>query len=155
MIIGNSQDSNLVGDLRGINNGLTSCMQKLQETFDSQNNLDYITDIVTILKHKNLQESYYETLLEDYSDFENDSDEFLREVHEDNYNKLNQLIENARAEMLSEAQLSGSLKPVVGLSLPLLKVFWVKNVFKDFIATQVATEPSVKIGIERQDLKDK
>lgn len=147
------EHSNLVGGLKGLNNGITACITKLQETFDSEKSLNYLTDIATILQHNNLNESYMDILMEDYSDANEDND-LLREMHMNNYDKLSQLMENAREEILSEYQMSGSLKPVVGLTLPLLKIYWIKNIFKDFISTQVATEPSVKIGIKKEYLED-
>lgn len=151
----NIAEGGVVGGLNGIHNGLAECLNKLNETFDATNNLDYAGDIVKILKHGPLFESYVNTLLEDYQvEEDNGENSFLVERQDANFGKLQQLIENSRTAILQEANMTGNLKPIVGLTLPLLKLYWIKNVFKDFIPTMVATQPDVKIGIEREYIID-
>lgn len=137
----------------------SQCLNQLQETFNVKN-IDYATDIVKILRHEDLCESYMGTLLEDYaasSPVVSNSAEgaaLAESLHANNNRKLEQLMENSRSAMLSEAQASGSLKPIVGLTMPLLKLYWIKNVYKDFIPTVVATQPTIKVGIERKYIQN-
>lgn len=153
MYLGNN-GTGMTGSLSGNSYaGLVQCLTKLQETFDSEFQLDYARDVVNILSHKNLLESYNNVLLEDYADVKS-SNAFEQELQAGNFKQLEEQFEMSRNALLDEATLSGNLKPVVGLTLPLLKVYWIKNVFKDFIPTQVATEQTFKIGLEREYIID-
>lgn len=150
-------NNGLTGSFSGGNKGFKQTLNRLSETFEN-NNLNYAQHITTILQSRQLNEAYMNTLLEDYAEDQdlNESAEgyadFLQERHAVNYKNLISLFENSRNTILSEAQTSGSLKPIVGLTLPLLKLYWIKNIFKDFIPVIVAKENTVKIGIERQVL---
>lgn len=64
-------------------------------------------------------------------------------MHRRNAQKLDALFENAREKILSESY-SANLNPIVGLTFPLLKRYWVNCVYKDFVPTEVATQPVVK-----------
>ena len=151
-------NNGLTGSFSGGNKGFKQTLTRLAETFESKN-LNYAQGITTILQSRQLNEAYMNTLLDDYADenltessMDGDCGDFLQEQHAVNYKNLISLFENSRNAILSEAQTSGSLKPIVGLTLPLLKLYWIKNIFKDFIPVIVAKENTVKIGIERQVL---
>jgi hypothetical protein len=163
MIINNSNTTPMVGDLTGVANlGFNQMMTKLAETFDSGNtHLHYLKNIDVILEHSTLNESYKEVLLEDYTDAMSNlaeskgpGSDTAKQLHKLNYAKLQQLMENSREDLLNESQQTGSLLPMVGLTLPLLKLYWIKNVYKDIIPTVVSTQKDVKIGIEREYLMD-
>ncbi len=130
--------------------GFTQTLSRLSESFASEHNLDYAKDIGNIIQYENLLEQYKEILLEDYvtAPINNDAG-----MHQRNALKLDQMFENARKEILSESY-SSNLNPIVGLTFPLLKRYWVNCVYKDFIPTEVATAPVVNIGIERLYLQD-
>lgn len=142
-----------------VNKGFRQTLTNLAETFQAKN-LDYVTDITSILKIDSLRESYMDVLFEDYEQASTlqESTELTEDfadtlIKQDNA-KLKQLAESSIQEMLSEAQLSNQLKPIVGLTLPLLKLYWVKNVFKDFIKTEVVKEHDFIRSIERQYVDD-
>lgn len=136
-------------------------MTKLHESFDAAGtNLHYLKDAATILEHKNTNDSYKAILLEDYNDpmsmlaESNPNFELVKKLHDANYVKLQKLVENSRIEMLDESSQTGSLLPMVGLTLPLLKLYWIKNVYKDVIPTVVSPKKVFKIGVEREYLMD-
>lgn len=152
-----NSNSSVTGSLNGISNGLQQCLTKLNETFQAEaGHLHHVSDIKRILQSRDLNEAYMNTLLEDYSDkgMLAESTALTESVAEGMLNEDNatfrKLLENTRNDILNEAQLSGELKPIVGLTMPLLKLYWVKNVFKDFIPTEVAEDVAFKKGIERQ-----
>ena len=158
MIINNS---GVTGSLSmSDNNGFKQTLAKLSETFESTQNLDYVSDLTRIMKHKNLSETYMSVILEDYADASTlsesttETNEVASYMATQNNAKLRQLMENSRTALLNEAQMSGELKPIVGLTMPLLKLYWVKNVFKDFISTEVAEDYVIKRAIERQYVED-
>ena len=151
----------LVGEMTGNQiNGFKQMMVKLQESFSSSGtNLNYLTNFNTILEHKNLSENYMEILMEDYdSDFVSDQSllkesanaDLCQNLNAGNYTKLQALMQNSCKELLQESQQTGSLLPVVGLTLPLLKLYWIKNVWKDLIPTAVTPTQSFMKGIERE-----
>lgn len=113
------------------------------------------TDIVT---NDALFEQYKEgivgdVLSEDASgSFSSISDEFgFFAKHAE---KLDQLIENSRNEMVTEATSIGQLQPIVATTLPILKKEYLECNFKDAIPTVVATKPIVNIAYERKFLAD-
>lgn len=129
--------------------GFKGMLTKLSETFSSQYQLDYISDISTIMKHQGTINDYNSILLEDYMNCETADPEF----HRLNGLKLQQLCENSRKAILSESSVA-SLNPVVGLTFPLLKRFWVECEYKDFIPTEVATTPAFNLAIKKEYIQD-
>lgn len=159
--INNTEPTPLVGDVTGNpNNGFKQMMVKLQESFAaSGTNLNYLTNFKTILEHENLSESYMEILMEDYDTEtvtgtnllkESTNNDLCQNLNAGNYNKLQAIMQNSCKELLTESQQTGSLLPVVGLTLPLLKLYWIKNVWKDLIPTVVAPSQTFTKGIERE-----
>ena len=159
-----NENTSSIGSLNGINNGFRQCLEKLSETFNMKN-LDYVSNITQILRHRDLCETYMDTLLDDYgsvgsvlteSAYDNGTQmgEFVNELTVKNNALLREFAELSREAMLNEAQLSGELKPIVGLTLPLLKLYFVKCIFKDFIPTEIAHDVVIKRAVERQYIED-
>ena len=71
-----------------------------------------------------------------------------------NADKLDQLVNNTRDEMVAEAANVGQLVPIVALTLPILKKEYLAMNFKDVLQTVVADKPDIKIAYERKFLKD-
>ncbi len=130
--------------------GFTQTLSKLSETFASEHNLDYAKNIGDIIQYQGLLENYKDVLMGDYMSANVQGD---MGMHRRNAQKLDALFENAREKILSESY-SANLNPIVGLTFPLLKRYWVNCVYKDFVPTEVATQPVVKIAIERLYLQD-
>ena len=151
-------ENNKIGSLNGgLNSGLKQTLNLLNETFAGMpGNLNPVTDFMKIIETRQLSESYMNILTQDYAEKgELSESTHLTESAADvmaskNNETLKQLMENARKDILNEAQMTGSLKPIVGLTMPLLKLYWVKNVFKDFIPTEVAEDVAFTRAIERQ-----
>ncbi len=150
-------DINVTGSLNGVNSGLKQCLTKLNETFaGSAGHFNPVTDFTRIMQNKALNETYMDILTEDYAEkgmlVESTglTEQTADEMTTTNNATFRKLLENTRNDILNEAQTSGQLKPIVGLTMPLLKLYWVKNVFKDFISTEVAENVAFKRAIERQ-----
>ena len=141
------------------NRGFRQMLTKLSEAFEGRS-LDYVDDVKTILKRRDLKESYFNILMEDYNEAGTlqestaMTEDIASQIIAENNSKLRELAEHSVTQMLNEAQMSGSLKPIVGLTLPLLKLYWVKNVFKDFISTEIAKEVAFYRAVERQYVID-
>ena len=71
-----------------------------------------------------------------------------------NAQKLEQLIENSRQVMVTEASTVGQLSPIVTVTMPLLKKEYILNQFKDMVHNLVSPVPIIKYGYERRFLKD-
>ncbi len=159
MIINDGSQHSSVSALRGNSNAaLAQTMNRLSETFKMKG-LNPIKDIDKILSTKEYLDEYYNILLGDYSDnhlnlSEGADLELGTALHDEGYTNLMKLMENTREMVLSESQQTGSLLPIVGLSMPLMKLYWIKNVYKDLIPVQVAKEQTVKVGVEREYLQD-
>lgn len=138
-----------VGEFSGRNNqGLVESLSRLQEAF-SVKNLDYIKDISTIVSLTDLNESYKDILLEDYAADTANMAGNSSVLQEKNFEKLEALMEMARTELISESSIN-TIEPIVGLTFPLLKLYWIKNIFKDFIPTVTSDKPAFVLGLERR-----
>lgn len=157
MIINSSKSTPMVGDLAGSDvSGFQQMLVKLYESFDTKG-LHYLSDIKQILEHKDTQSEYTDILLEDYADnltTAEQSNPIAKRLQEANVARLQALVENSSVEMINESSQTGSLLPMVGLTLPLLKLYWIKNVWKDIIPTVVSPDEVFKLGIEREYLMD-
>lgn len=131
-------------------------MRELREQFSSVHGIDPIADISKVLVHRNLSEEYDQLLFNDYqsSTLSESADTFASSVHEANINMFNQLLENSKSALRESAGI-GALKPVVGLTLPLLKRYWIENAYKDIVPTEIPVKPVFKVGIEKKYLLDK
>lgn len=147
----NVANSAIGGFVENSDSGFSSMLSRLDEAMSSQFQLNYAKDIVNILEHTNSTEAYKDIILEDYSSYAPSQD--MYNVHKRNIVKFEQLMENSRNALLEES-LSSSLNPVVGLTFPLLKRYWVNCIYKDVLPTEVATAPVTKIGIETQYIED-
>lgn len=150
MILDENSKVNFVGGFNGtLNEGFISTLTKLQESFSSVNHLDYIKNIGTIMGVSSLSESYKNILLEDYSADLAEMGEELSPLQEQNFQKLEALVEMAKEEIVNESGIN-NLDPIVGLTFPLLKLYWIKNVFKDFVPTVTANKPAFILGLEKR-----
>ena len=99
-------------------NGINSLM----EGFKTQYGLDPLNNIRDILENDVLCEQYKEALLGDV--FEADfNDEYLNLMPE----KLDQLFENTKDEIITENYGVGQMSPIVGYTLPILKKNYIKS----------------------------
>lgn len=127
-------------------NGINSLM----EGFKTQYGLDPLNNIRDILENDVLCEQYKEALLGDV--FEADfNDEYLNLMPE----KLDQLFENTKDEIITENYGVGQMSPIVGYTLPILKKNYIECHGKDIVMTEVPSKPVIKIAFERKFLKDK
>lgn len=150
MILDNNSNVKFVGGFsNNENQGFVSTLTRLQESFSSLNHLDYIKNVDTIMGVPTLAESYKEMLLEDYSADLQAIANNLSPLQENNFEKIETLYEMAKSEIINEAGIN-NLEPVVGLTFPLLKLYWIKNVFKDFIPTVTADKPAFILGLEKR-----
>lgn len=131
-------------------------MKQLREQFSTVHGIDPITDVSKILTHRSLTEQYDELMFNDYqnSSLSENANAFSTSVHEANILMFNQMLENSKMALREQAGI-GALKPVVGLTLPLLKRYWIENAYKDIVPTEVPIKPVFKVGIEKKFLIDK
>lgn len=127
-------------------NGVLSLM----EGFRSAYSMDACDDFMKIMKNDTLNEQYKESLIGD----------ILAEGFEDPYlammpEKLEQLYENSRTNIIEESYGVSTMSPIVGYSLPILKKTFLQCNAKDIVMTEVASKPVVKIAFERKFLRDK
>lgn len=118
------------------------------ENFRNNESLDPMEDILKILKVDALRESYKHELLSDVLE-ESFEDPYMDSLPE----KLDQLFENTQLEIVKEN--TGTLNPIVGFTLPILKKSFLECHGKDIVMTEVAPSPIVKMAFERKFLKDK
>lgn len=123
--------------------------KRMFNDFTVREGLDPVHDLTRILSSDSVAESYKEDLIGD----------ILSESFSDSYydllpQKLNQLFENTREEIINES-FTGTLLPIVGYSLPLLKKSFLECVSKDIVITEIPKEPIIKLQFERKFLKDK
>lgn len=131
-------------------------MKQLREQFSTVHGIDPITDINKVLLHRTLSEEYDEILFNDYqtSSLSESANPFSSAVHEANIAMFNQMLDNSKKALMESAGI-GALRPVVGLTLPLLKRYWIENAYKDIVPTEVPVKPVFKVGIEKKVLIDK
>ena len=131
------------------NIGFAQTMATLSESMGLQK-VQY-TDVSTILNNRALKSGYMSALLEDYvTDIEKVADASLANpLSENHIDALELLIENSAEQLLSEA-FSSNLTPLVGLTFPLLKINWLKNIYKDIIPTVTSDSPVFNLTIEKK-----
>lgn len=127
-------------------NGVLSLM----EGFRAAYSIDACDDFMKIMKNDTLNEQYKESLIGD----------ILAEGFEDPYlammpEKLEQLYENSRTNIIEESYGVSTMSPIVAYSLPILKKTFLQCNAKDIVMTEVASKPVVKIAFERKFLRDK
>lgn len=127
-------------------NGVLSLM----EGFRAAYSMDACDDFMKIMKNDTLNEQYKEGLIGD----------ILAEGFEDPYlammpEKLEQLYENSRTNIIEESYGVSTMSPIVAYSLPILKKTFLQCNAKDIVMTEVASKPVVKIAFERKFLRDK
>jgi hypothetical protein len=131
-------------------------MRQLREQFSTVHGIDPIADIAKVLMHRSLAEEYDQLMFDDYqsSSLNESADAFTASVHGANIAMFNQMVDNSKKALMESAGI-GALKPVVGLTLPLLKRYWIENAYKDIVPTEVPVKPVFKVGIEKKVLIDK
>ena len=139
--------------------------QNLRATAESFNNSSlkaFGSDIAQIVTTEAFWQQYKEELFGDVlganyeSAFDTAGDGAAMESFSmANGAKLEQMVENSRQEMVTEASNVGMLSPIVAATLPILKKEYILNQFKDMIHTVVAPQPIIRYTYERRFLKDK
>lgn len=166
----NKGNIKMTGDLSGTleSSGIYHTFEKLQEHF-GVSGMNAIQQATQILGHEQTCKEYMNILLEDVDPQGDATQSMLNESANNNtivkgfgeqnatrnYDILTKLMENAKDQMLSEGAVSGAIYPHLGLTLPLLKLYYIKNVYKDIIPTEVAPDFSWEVGIERPYILDK
>ena len=122
----------------------------LMEGFRSTYSLDVCDDFSKIIRNDSLNEQYKEALIGDVLE-ENFEDPYLAMLPE----KLEQLYENTRVNIIEESYGVAQMSPVVGYSLPIMKKTFIEGNAKDIVMTEVPSKPVVKMAFERKFLKNK
>ena len=127
-------------------NGINSLM----EGFKTNYGLDPLNNIRDILENDVVCEQYKDALIGDVlnSDF---GDDYLNLMPQ----KLEQLFENTKDEIVQENYGVGQMYPIVGYTLPVLKKNYIECHGKDIVMTEVPSKPVIKLAFERKFLKDK
>ena len=128
------------------------------EAFQQKYQLNPVFEFTRIIQNDMLFDAYKESLFSDLLDptmetsfaHADDGSGFMSV----NADKLDQLVNNTRDEMVAEAANVGQLVPIVALTLPILKKEYLAMNFKDVLQTVVADKPDIKIAYERKFLKD-
>lgn len=122
-------------------------LETVFESLKTTVRMDPMEDAIKMMKSDTVVESYREELYGDIS----------LEQHNDNYTsmmreKLDQLFENTRYEIVRENV--GTLNPIVGYTMPILKKSFLECHSKDVVLTEVAPAPIINQVFERKFLKD-
>lgn len=129
------------------------------ENFKQKYQINPVNNLTDIITNDVLFESYKSDFFDDvlngsmessFAHFDVDDSGYMA-LHSD---KLDQLIDNTRDELVTEASTIGQLSPIVALTLPILKKEYLEMNFKDVLQTVVADKPVVNIAYERKFLKD-
>lgn len=117
------------------------------ESLKTTSRMDPMEDAVKMMKSDAVVESYREDLFQDVSleQFQDDYTSLMRD-------KLDQLFENTRYEIVRENV--GTLNPIVGYTMPILKKSFLECHSKDVVLTEVAPAPIINQVFERKFLKD-
>lgn len=127
-------------------NGVISLM----EGFRASYSMDACDDFMKIAKNDVLNEQYKEALMGDILN-ESFEDPYLAMIPE----KLEQLYENTRTNIIEESYGVSTMSPIVAYSLPILKKTFLQCNAKDIVMSEVASKPVIKIAFERKFLRDK
>jgi len=122
----------------------------LVENFKSHYSINPITGLLSILMMDTLREDYKEQLLGDIDMGQIDDPYYSMHPQ-----KLDQLFENTSLQLVEESMDIGTLSPIVGISLPVLKKNYLECHSKDIVMTEIPTKPIIKVAFERKFLKDK
>lgn len=113
-----------------LNDGFASVVKNSYDYFAEQG-LNMMSDIQDILTEDTLFDAYNSHLCESM-DVEDAA-------------QLNQLLENARINMLQESSISG-VSPLAGLTMPTIRKLWLKLAMKNAIPTEAAKIPTFTIS---------
>ncbi len=127
-------------------------LKSLYESFQQVDKLNIFSDAADILRYGETRDKLFEGLMEDFQKVSSITS-LAEAAHNSNVDALHQLLENSAEEMLSESTL-GTLNPVVGLSLPMLKRHFITCNMKNVIQTEVPTVPNFKVAIEKRYIED-
>lgn len=117
------------------------------------------TDFQNVIQSKALFEDYKNDMFGDVLDPTAESSYDYYGKNTDEYTsmhaqKLDQMIENSRQVLATEASTIGMLSPIVTATMPILKKEYILNQFKDMVQTIVTDTPIIKYTYERRFLKD-
>lgn len=122
-------------------------------------------DFVNIMKLDSSFESYIHTLMGSTNDFEgsfesadmtniNEHSDFSVAYNARHSAMLEQLMNNTRDEIVTEAANTGVLSPIIPLTMPILHKFYYKCQYKDMVEVVISDKPLVNIAYERKFLKN-
>ena len=125
-------------------------IKSLYESFNSTYQLNIISeqDVNKIINNDVMRQEYKEGLLGDVLESTNQDPWFDRHAA-----MLSQLFENCCFEIAQEASI-GTMNPLIGLTLPVLKKNYYENIAKDIILTEVPDKPYIEYQFERMFLRD-
>lgn len=132
------------------NQDFNDSLVALNENFKGSYGLDAVDDTLRILKDDVMYEQYREMLIGDVLDTEFE-DRYLSLLPD----KIDQVMENSRQEIINEAYGVAQLSPIVGYTLPIIKKNMLECISKDLMMTEVPDGPIIKVCFERKFLKDK
>ena len=138
-------------------------LKTVHESFKRTHNVDLLQhrDFEDVLRYDTMFENYRTDLLGDVIDttvaesFAGIGAAQSSEYFAQHSAKFAQMVDNVRNELVTEAANAGQLAPVVSLTFPLLKKAYIKTAYKDVIQTVVSSGPAVKIGMEREFMKNR
>ena len=125
-------------------------IKALYENFASTYNLNIISeqDVKRIVDNDVTRADYKNALLSDVLEATNSDPWFDRHAA-----MLSQLFENCCHEIALESSV-GTMNPLIGLTLPILKKNYYENIAKDIIMTEVPDKPYIEFQFERMFLRD-
>jgi len=123
-----------------MNDGFTDVLREAAEFFADKG--------IQMTSHQGMEEILSEqTLFNEYKDH------LLEGMEPDQIENFNQLMDNARTQMLQEASVSG-VQQIAGLSMPTIRKMWAKVALKHAIPTQVVATPRFAISYTKAYLMD-
>jgi hypothetical protein len=120
------------------NDGFSQILREAQEFF-AESNIQMVSGFAEILGEDALFSEYVNRMCSGL-----DADDALQ---------LEQLMENARFKILSEATLA-NISPLAGLSMPTVRKMWLRTALKNAIPTETAKIPTFSISYMRPYLRD-
>ena len=125
-------------------------IKSLYENFKSTYNMNIINeqDMNRIIDNDVMRGEYKEGLIGDVLESTSQDPWFDRHAA-----MLSQLFENCCFEIAQEASI-GTMNPLIGLTLPVLKKNYYENIAKDIILTEVPDKPYIEYQFERMFMRD-
>lgn len=122
------------------------------ESVRTNNRMDPMEDAVKMMKSDVIAENFRNDLFGDVSFESLGGDSHMSQYLGLMSSKLDQLYENTRYEIIKENV--GTLNPIVGYTMPILKKSFLECHSKDIVLTEVAPAPIINSVFERKFLRD-